>query len=205
MPPSPKDEHELISLWKNGDEGAFNQLFKLHFHKLFSFTSRYIDNAELAKEMAMDAMLKVWQKKDALANNGQSLGPFLFHLIKAAIVDQFRKKSLSFLPVEEIFTEPASNEQADNLINYRELATLYQESLDRLSPQRRLVFEMRQQQGMSYKEIADELDISSKTVNRHLTDATHTIRSFMREKGDIALVFLCLLSNFIPDYQYLIN
>jgi len=192
---SPRDETELISLWRKGDESAFDQLFKLHFHKLLSFASRYTSDAELAKEMAMDVMFKVWQKKDELANDSQSLKPFLFHLLKAAIVDQFRKKSLSFLPVEQMLVEPVSRERSDDRINYLELNSLYQESLTCLTPKRRLVFEMRQQQGMSYKEIADELNISSKTVNRHLTDAVHTVRNFVRKKGDIALLFLSLIAN----------
>ncbi|WP_214227199.1 sigma-70 family RNA polymerase sigma factor [Pedobacter sp. B4-66] len=190
MSPNPKHERELISLWKNGDESAFNRLFKLHFHKLLSFASRYIPDSELAKEMAMDVMFKAWQKKDKLDNDCQSLEPFLFHLLKAVIVDQFRKKSLPLLTIEEMLTEPMSIEQADDRINYRELTTIYQEGLNCLSPQRRLVFEMRQQQGMSYQEIADELDISSKTVNRHLTDSFHTVRNFMRKNGEIVLLFL---------------
>lgn len=197
---SPKDETELISLWRKGDESAFDQLFKLHFHKLLSFASRYTSDAELAKEMAMDVMFKVWQKKEELANDSQSLKPFLFHLLKAAIVDQFRKKSLSFLPVEQMLVEPVSQERSDDRINYLELNSLYQESLTCLTPQRRLVFEMRQQQGMSYKEIADELNISSKTVNRHLTDAVHTVRNFVRKKGDIALLFLSLIANSILQF-----
>lgn len=190
MSPNPKDERELISLWKNGDESAFNQLFKLHFHKLLRFASRYTSDPELAKEIAMDVMFRAWQKKEALVNDRPSLEPFLFHLLKAAIIDQFRKKTLPLLPIEQMHTEPVSVEQADDLIHYRELNTLYQESLNCLSPQRRLVFEMRQQQEMSYQEIATELDISSKTVNRHLTDSFHTVRNFMRKKGEIALFFL---------------
>ncbi|MNY56029.1 Sigma-70, region 4 [compost metagenome] len=49
---------------------------------------------------------------------------------------------------------------------------------------------MRQQQEMSYQEIAAELDISSKTVNRHLTDSFHTVRNFIRKNGEMALFFL---------------
>lgn len=197
MSPSSKDEQELISLWKNGDESAFNHLFKLHFQKLLRFSSRYILDPELAKEIAMDVMFKSWQKKDELANDRPSLEPFLFHLLKAAIIDQFRKKSITVLPIEDMLKEPASIERADDLINYRELTNLYHESLNSLSPQRRLVFEMRQQQGMSYQEIADELDISSKTVNRHLTDSFHTIRNFMRKNGEIALLFLASIGGSI--------
>lgn len=193
MSPNPKDERELISLWKNGDESAFNQLFKLHFNKLLRFASRYTADSELAKEIAMDVMFKAWQKKEGLANDRPSLEPFLFHLLKAAIVDQFRKKTLPLLPIEQMHAEPVSVERADDLINYREISALYQESLNCLSPQRRLVFEMRQQQEMSYQEIAAELDISSKTVNRHLTDSFHTVRNFMRKNGEMALFFLSTL------------
>jgi len=189
------NEHELINLWKNGDEGAFDKLFKLHFHKLLRFASRYIHDSELAKEITMDVMFKAWQKKEELIS--QSLEPFLFHLLKGAMVDQFRRKSILFLPVDQMLAEPESRERADDPINYSQLSSLYQESLNCLSPQRRLVLEMRQQQGMSYKKIADELDISPKTVNRHLTDAVHTVRSLVRKKGDITLLFLPAIAIFI--------
>jgi DNA-directed RNA polymerase specialized sigma24 family protein len=99
MSPNPKDERELISLWKNGDESAFNQLFKLHFNKLLRFASRYTADSELAKEIAMDVMFKAWQKKAGLANDRPSLEPFLFHLLKAAIIDQFRKKPSLYYPL----------------------------------------------------------------------------------------------------------
>lgn len=184
----PKNESSLIAWWKSGDDKAFDQLFKLHFHKLHLFAFRHTNDPELSEELVMDMMLKVWQKKETLEANKESLAPFLFHILKAAIVDNYRKKRIEFISVEEMKQEMQYSIQADDKLLGKELSSLYQESLNYLSPQKRLVFEMRKEQGMTYKEIARELNISSKTVDRHLSDSIAIVRKYLHKHTEIVML-----------------
>lgn len=190
----PRSEYELISRWKNGDEQAFDQLFKLHFYKLNQFALRHTNDPELAEELVMDIMLKVWQKREELEQEQISLSPFLFHILKAAISDNYRKKRIALIDLEEICDEPECPVKADDMLLSAELSNIYQNSLDYLSPQKRLVLKMRQEQGMSYKEIACELNISVKTVDSYLSESISFVRNYLRKHTDITLFLIVLLT-----------
>lgn len=189
--PAPKDEYDLITRWKNGDDRAFNQLFDLHFYKLYRFALRHTNDAVLSEELVMDLMLKVWQKKDTLQAQEGSLSAFLRHALKAALIDNYRKKRIEFVALENIPGDYAHPGKADDPLLANELYTLYRDSLAQLSPQKKLVLEMRQDQAMSYQEIADKLQISAKTVDRHLSDSVSFIRKYLRKNTDIVLLILC--------------
>lgn len=188
MFPGPTDEHELITRWKNGDEKAFDQLFKLHFYKLNQFAIRHTNNPELSEELVMDIMLKVWQKKDLLQSDSKSLSYFLIHTLKAAIIDNYRKKRMEFAAMDDINEEPEYAVKADDRLLGIELNALYQNSLTLLSPQKRLVMHMRQERGMSYQEIADELNISAKTVDGYLCESVALIRKTLKKHIAVALL-----------------
>jgi RNA polymerase sigma factor (sigma-70 family) len=176
MYPSPKDERELISLWKNGDERAFDTLFNRHFAKLHQFARRHTNDPERAEELAMDTLFKIWQQKDTLHQDVSSLSPLLFRILQCAIVDEYRKRKLEISPIDKLIAEPCATEQADDSILTNQLRALYQDGLGKLSYKQKLVFEMRNDGEMSYKDIAHQLELSTKTVDRHLTDAVSTIR-----------------------------
>lgn len=190
----PRSEYELISSWKNGDEQAFDQLFKLHFYKLNQFALRHTNDPELAEELVMDIMLKVWQKREELEQEQISLAPFFFHILKAAISDNYRKKRIALIGIEEISDEPECPIKTDDRLLSAELSGLYQNSLHYLSPQKRLVLKMRQEQGMSYKEIACELNISVKTVDSYLSESVSFVRNYLRKHTDITLLLMVLLA-----------
>lgn len=186
----PKSEYELISGWRNGDEKAFDHLFKLHFYKLNQFALRHTGDPELSEELVMDIMLKVWQKKEELEKEQVSIAPFLFHTLKAAIVDHYRKKRIALINIEEISEEPEHSARSDDNLIATELNSLYKTSLGYLSPQKRLVLEMRQEQGLSYKKIATELNISVKTVDSYLSESVSQVRKYLRKHTDIALLII---------------
>lgn len=190
----PKSEYELITGWKNGNEKAFDQLFKLHFYKLNKFAIRHTNDAELSEELVMDIMLKVWQKREELEQDQVSLAPFLFHTLKAAILDNYRKKRIALVDIEQINEEPVYSVKTDDQLLSVELSALYQTSLGYLSPQKRLVLEMRQQQGMSYKQIAGELNISVKTVDTYLSESISFVRNYLKKHTDIALLIFFLFT-----------
>lgn len=169
-------ESELLLKWQNGDEKAFDALFSLHFARLHQFALRHTHHSGLAEELAMDAMLKVWLQKNTLHPNATSLAPLLFHILRASIVDNYRRKKLELANIETLGLEPENPEKADGKLISEQIRTLYNEGMELLSPRQKLVLEMRNDRQMTYKEIATELNLSAKTVDRHLSDAVNTIR-----------------------------
>ncbi|EHQ26364.1 RNA polymerase, sigma-24 subunit, ECF subfamily [Mucilaginibacter paludis DSM 18603] len=162
----------------------------MHFARLHQFALRHTNNAGLSEELAMDAMLKVWQKKDTLQHNVNSLAPLLFRILQFSIVDEYRKRKLEVTHIDELLAEPQHSEHADNRMLTGQLHSLYKEGFEKLSQKQKLVFEMRNDREMSYKDIANELRLSTKTVDRHLADAAATIRKHVSKFITIEIIAL---------------
>lgn len=174
-----RTEKKLLEKWRNGDEKSFDALFSLHFARLHQFALRHTNHTGLAEELVMDVMLKVWLQKDSLHLDATSIAPLLFRILKVSIIDNYRKKKLELSDIEALHQEPESPEKADAPLISKQLRVLYEEGIERLSPKQKLVFEMRHNSEMSYREIASELELSTKTIDRHLSDAVITIRNYV--------------------------
>lgn len=184
-------DQQLITCLAAGSEHAFELLFNKYLHKLHLFASEYTNDKELAREIVMDVMLRLWQKRDDLGHI-KSLNAYLYSAVKNAIIDNFRKKAFQFSSLEDLLHEPVFNEAADRQLIDSELQQALQTGIEQLSPQRRLIYKMKREQELSHKEIAMELDLSTKTVENHLTAAIGSLKGYLKKNTDLALPLILI-------------
>lgn len=177
---------DLIARFVAGEKKAFDTLFNRYIHKLFLFTKRYSLNEEEAKELVMDVMLRLWQKGEN-ALEVRSLESYLVNSVKNAIIDNHRRKSLTFTPLSEVKGELECYSKTDSGIFQRELQACIQEGIQQLSPSRRVIFELRREHDLTPKEIAEKLNISTKTVENQLTRAIAFMKCHIRENTDLTV------------------
>ncbi|MNK03594.1 RNA polymerase sigma-E factor [compost metagenome] len=184
-------DHILMKQCKEGNEMAFNVLFRRHFDDLLQYAGRQLKDRELAEELVMDLMLKLWRQTE-LAEI-QHLNQYLYRSVKNAIISHWRKKALTFVPLEnlEASNEPLSR-SADYAIIDAEVQTLYQDKLAALSPQRRLVYTMSRELEMSHAEIAAETNLSINTVKNHIKAALNYFREDLKAYTEATLILLLL-------------
>lgn len=168
---------------------AFNVLFRRYFDDLLQYAGRQLKDRELAEELVMDLMLKLWRQTE-LAEI-QYLNQYLYRSVKNAIISHWRKKALSFVPLEkmEASNEPLSR-SADYAIIDAEVQTRYQNKLAELSPQRRLVYTMSRELEMSHAEIAAETNLSVNTVKNHIKAALNYFREDLKAYTEATLILL---------------
>lgn len=163
---------ELLKLGSHGNEMALSILFDKYFFHIYSFANRLIKNSDVAKEIAMDVMFKMWQKKDRLhLAEDQSLRPYMIRAAKNAVINFHKSKKLR--------TESISNTQlsgalaydgtADAELNLKELENRVNKIVEGLPEQRRLVFCLSREDDMTYAEIAKKLNISVHTVRNQIS------------------------------------
>ena len=163
---------ELLKLGSHGNEMALSIIFDKYFFQIFSFANRLIKNSDIAKEIAMDVMLKMWQKRDLIRIDGdQSLRPYMVKAAKNAVINFHKSKKL--------ITESISNPQlssalaydgtADAELNLKELENRVSKIVADLPEQRRLVFCLSREDDMTYAEIAKKLNISVHTVRNQIS------------------------------------
>lgn len=172
------DSH-LIELWRMGNEKAYGALFNRYFYKLYAYTSKLVTDKRISEEIVMDVMLSVWQKRDML-NTSLSLSAYLYRSVRNRLIDHFRKQNIPTVSLDQTTVEPPSAFITDSRLLHKELESQYRLSLNRLPPQKKRIFTMSREEGSSYKEIADRLQLSKNTVENHMVAALRLMKNHMQ-------------------------
>lgn len=171
---------------------AFDILFERYFNKLHFFALKHLKDHSLTEEMVMDIMTKLWEKRENFTSE-VSLGPFLFKSMKNALIDHYRRKSLETVSLEQPHEELLVSNSTQNSLAFDELQKIYHINLEKLSSQRRRVFEMSRNENMTYSQIAKNLNLSVKTVESHISAALVYLRKNLHIYSDSFLVILSLI------------
>lgn len=171
------DSH-LVELWRSGNESAYRALFDRYFFKLYNYTGKFIADKNVAEEIVMDVMLAIWQKRDLL-NTNLSLSAYLYKSVRNRLIDHLRKQHVPTVSLDQTTIEPPSAFITDSRLLHKELEGLYKSSLERLPPQKKRIFTMSREEGSSYKEIADRLQLSKNTVENHMVAALRLLKEHM--------------------------
>jgi RNA polymerase sigma-70 factor (family 1) len=190
-----KDLSDKILLEKHrmGDTAAFDFIFKRYYDPLFNYARKIVREVEVAEELTMDVLLRLWQKKEEIEID-TDLRPYLYRSIKNATFNHYRKKVLKTVPME-LLPEQAVfiTTAADDQLKYTELEKIYYHNLNQLSPQRQKVFRMSREENMTYSQIAKDLGLSTNTVENYMVASLSFFRKNLKEHADhIALIIVSL-------------
>ncbi len=168
MPFSKQSIHR-ISL---GDERKFRCLMEFISDDLFLFAMGFIRKKEIAEEIVSDVFVKTWENRSNLTEI-ENLKSYLFVSVKNSCISHIRKnrkENLITLHGFDDFMVPAVECPESQYINSEKLSAIYQ-AIEQLPPKCKLAFSLAKFSGLKYKEIAEIMDVSEKTVNNHLVFA----------------------------------
>jgi RNA polymerase sigma-70 factor (ECF subfamily) len=185
------DSHCLLKM-SGGDEYFFNLIFEKYRNRLFAYLFKVTKSRETAEEIVLDVFLKLWHGKEAVIEI-ENLEAFLFRVAHNKAIDFFRAAKRNPTMQQEIWeliTEAISYETADKKLLDKNLEGLVLSAVDQLSPQRRKVYYLRNNEDLSYREIAQQLNLSSNTVRNHLAASVQFIREFLLKNDLLKLMVL---------------
>lgn len=171
------NQRKLILGLKRGDHDSYETLFDLYYVKFVNFADAILKDRTVAKDIVQEAFIKIWVNRARLDEN-QSLENFIYVIVKRLILNYMRdNKHVDSLGPENVNTVQSNVWGGQDLILIaNETRHRIQDIISKMPPQRRTVFIMSRSKGMSNKEIADALQISIKTVERHMTLALAELR-----------------------------
>ena len=179
----------LLRQLKLDDKNAINGLYEAYSRRLFNFAFSYLKTDEDSLDVVQDVFISLWKKRYDLKED-TNLEAYLFTVTKNSVISIFRKKIsekvyLEHLQQVAVLFHNDNEEQYD----YQILSEKIQELVGKLPEHRKRIFQMSKENGMSNKAIAEELNISVKTVEDHMTKARRFIKSHLVEHGFIAILF----------------
>ncbi len=182
-----KNEQQLLERLKNDDEAAFKVIFNDFYPKLYYFVLEFIPLKDAAENIVQDTLVTLWNKRNQLKDDS-NLTSYLFTVAKNNALKRLRDKKYS----QKLFSNAIDVGELD--LNVEALSTvdtsacafmdieqIIQETLASLSRQCRKVFELSRFQEMKNREIAEELNISIKTVEKHISKGIKTFKVALKD------------------------
>lgn len=179
-----QNEIEILKQLKQNNREAYRKLYFLSYQPLLIFASKFVDK-ELAKDFVQDCFYNLWQNRMKVEIN-TSLSAYLFTVIKNRcfkhLKDEkkkiFQQNNYGIKLKEEELTFFINSEKS--ILEF-DIKDRIDEAVSLLPEKCRNVFIKSRFQGLSNKEIADQLDISLKTVEKHLSKALKLFREKFKD------------------------
>ncbi|WP_341837629.1 RNA polymerase sigma-70 factor [Chitinophaga pollutisoli] len=170
-------EQLLERIAKNSDQLAFGQLFSYYSDRLIYFATALVRSREEAEEVVADVFVKLWQQRARLLD----IHYFQTYLYTAVRNTALNHTSRSVIPYEELEDQhatlmPCVVSPEESLISRENLRQIEQ-AVNELPLRCRLIFKLVKEDGLSYREVAEVLDISINTVNAQITIALKKLGS----------------------------
>lgn len=189
----PYNEKELLLRVARGDEGAFKVVFDLFQPRLTYYIEGIVKLKEVAEEVVTDVFLKLWTGRE-LVSEIENLNAFLFKIAYHKSIDFLRSahKDRQLVHLLAEHAELAGHQEADERILQQQLEQKLREAIGLLSPQRKLVYIMSRERGLSQQQIAEQLALSPKTVNNHIVESQRFIRKYLAQHVDLCVLLLAI-------------
>ena len=153
----------------------YEVLFGESKNRLYRFALRIVKDDLLAEDVVQEVHVKCWQNKDALETMGNP-GAWMMRVTKNLCIDKIRAKRVTTDLDAVSYSVQSYDPDPDRAAEVSDLMQVLREMLDTLPPKQKMVFHLREIEGMQYKEISEILDITVDEVKINLFRARQKIK-----------------------------
>lgn len=191
-------QKELIKSLKASDHNALSYIYDNYSILLFRFINSYVMDEELSKDILQETFISLWYSRESIIDDTQ-INKLLYTIAKHKSLNAIRTKNNRFkhtLPESKLSNDikmeslssceiVSSEEEIDEQINqlYNSLPELYKET-----------FKMSRIDGLTYKEIATKLELSSKTIEKRISK----VLTILKERTKKIYIFFSFLLGLLP-------
>jgi len=161
------------------DQLAFEQLFDAYYNELQHFVYYKSGDAESAEDIVQEAFLKVWEIRSTIRI--ETARAFLYKITGNLFANSFKRKKLD-LKLHQTFLEDRNFETPEFELEMKEFDQKLQKVLSNLDEKCRVVFLMNRIDKLTYREIAENLSISVKAVEKRMNKTLEQIRNEIEQK-----------------------
>lgn len=183
-----ENDLELLKRIKNNDEIAFKVIFNRFYSRLYYFVLEFISLNDISENIVQDTFFTLWNKRHELKDDS-NLGAYLFTVAKNNCLyklrdQRYRQKvfTANFLDQDELEMNMDVLSTLDSsAYTFEEIDRIVEKTLEELPPQCRKVFTLSRFEERKNKEIAEELNISVKVVEKHISKGLKKFRVSLKD------------------------
>lgn len=186
------NETTLIARLAKRDEAAFEQVFKAHFKNLHAYACSILRDEVAAEEMVQNVFCKIWERADTLSISG-SLSAYLYRAVNNESLNHLKHQKVKAAHALHVaYVGGIQKDNPSRLLQAKELENRLYRVLNELPEQCRTIFQLSRFEELRYREIADRMGLSVKTVENQMGKALRILREKL---SDLLPLVVWLLLN----------
>jgi RNA polymerase sigma-70 factor (family 1) len=184
----------LAAVSLQGDQAAYKELFVLLHNRLKQFAYSIIKSKEEAEELVSDLFIRIWEKRAQLTDIESPL-LYFYKAVKNMALNRLnkQKKQLIHPPEEWLIQLNSIYFEPEQLLMTEEMARKIRQAINDLPPRCRLIFKLIKEDGLKYKETAELLQLSIKTIEAQMAIALRRLGKCMqleiKELSHVSVMF----------------
>ncbi len=185
-------EISLLNGLKNSKHDCFRKLFDLYSKPLYKFSLAYLKSEQAAEDVVQEVFMKIWKRRKDI-DTGKSFHSYLFTIALNSVRQQFNELAGANRLKHDILEEVNNNgKNINDTDDYQDMVLKLESLINTLPPRRREIFLKKKLECKSLKEIAEECNISIKTVEYHITESMNFLRKEFSKSGINGMVFFLM-------------
>jgi len=182
------DDKTIFRKIRDGDQAAFKSLFDTYYASLCHYASHFLNDDSLSEEVVQELFVKLWEKRKSL-DVETSVRNYLFRSVRNLCLNQIQHDKVIKLHAHKLKEALTTEDPAADYLITPEMILQLEEGIESLPEKRREIFRLSREEGLKYREIAEKMQISVKTVEAQMGAALKALRSKI---GKLMVFFLIL-------------
>lgn len=184
------DEQKLLARLRLGEEAAFRRLYDRYSRPIYGNILRLVRDEAVADDLLQDVFVKIWEHRENI-DPTQSFRAYLFTCSRHFAFNFKRRLRLEIEVAIQIARGYVdSDDVVVNSLDAKETELLLQEAIGELPAQRQRIFRLCKIDGLSYRQVAEQLGISEATVRDHIVKANKFIKDRLIQGGGYSALLL---------------
>lgn len=179
----------LAGLSKN-QESTLEELYNYYYPRLYEFSRSFLKTEESIDDILQEVFIRIWQNRRKIKDPA-SFNAFIFTITRNLLLNEIRSRLNHQNLKEEIRKLSIAREyDGSNPTQYKDLKSRVEEIVGELPERQKEIFILSRTEGLSHKEIAGKLQITTKTVEYHISLAIKSIKAKLNGLSVVALLLL---------------
>ena len=184
-------EKDVINSMQKGNLPAYEKVFTTFYKRLHAYAFLLMKSSHLAEEVVQEVFCRLWEQREKIQIH-TSLQAYLYTMVHRECLRELNRR-IPVLTLEKSASNLIGGGDASGKVQQSQLEEKFLDALNRLPERCRLVFQLSRVEKLKYREVAEQLGLSEKTVENQMGKALKLLRVYLSEFLTLLMVVICRL------------